>query len=440
MNESSIGALVVLILAVILLMLEAIAEAGVISLSRSRARLLASRQPDSRRAVRLTEITMNRERALGSFAVGRTLAVASGFTAVFYIVIRESGFQWETMVLTGLIAAVVAALIHSVPRRLAATWPEGFALNFVPAIDLLDAVFTWPAAFLEAPARLVSGVGQRHTEVAPQPTDLEFLIEQEDEAIEEDEREMIRAVMSIGDRIVREAMTPRPDIAALPADTAPADAATFLLEHGYSRVPIYQGSIDHITRIVYAKDLMAEMLTGGSRPIAEIGREPILVPESKLIDDLLHELRRSRVHMAIVLDEYGGTAGLITLEDILEEIVGEIADEYDPAGADEDGSRLVDGALLLDGRAPLAALEQLGGRFEANDYDTVAGLVFDKLGRIPEVGDEVSVDALTVTVERMNGRRVAQMRAVRNASDDGNGNGTNSSADPAAADKSALPP
>ena len=412
MSEGSIIALVILILAVTLLTLEAIAEAGVISLSRSRARLLASRQPDSRRARRLTEITADRERALGSFAVGRTVAVACGFTAIFYIVIRETGFQWQSLVYTGLASAFVAALIHSVPRRLAATWPEGFAMNFVPAIDLLDAVFLWPAALLEAPARLVTGLGRRHTQVAPQPTDIEVLIEEESDSIAEDEREMIRGVMSIGDRIVRETMTPRPDVAALPADTSLTDAVNFLLEHGFSRVPIFEDSIDNITGIVYAKDLMAEILKEEARTISEIGREPIFVPESKLIDDLLHELRGSRVHMAIVLDEYGGTAGLITLEDVLEEIVGEIADEYDPAGADDEGARIVDGALILDGRAPLAALEQIGGHIEAADYDTVAGLVFDRLGRIPEIGDEVQLGALSVFVERMNGRRVIQMRAV----------------------------
>jgi len=415
MSEGSIIALVILILAVTLLVLEAIAEAGVISLSRSRAQLLASRQPDNRRAQRLTVITAERERALGSFAVGRTVAVASGFTAIFYIVIRETGFQWEWLCVTGVVAAVVAALIHSVPRRLAATWPEGFALNFVPIIDLLDAVFLVPAAILEAPARLVTGLGRQHTEVAPQPTDIEVLIEQEHETIAEDEREMIRGIMTIGDRIVREAMTPRLDIAALAADTNLTEAANFLLERGFSRVPIFEESIDNITGIVYAKDLMAEILNEGDRSIATIARPPILVPESKLIDDLLHDLRGSRVHMAIVLDEYGGTAGLITLEDILEEIVGEIADEYDPAGADDDGARMVDDALILDGRAPLGALELIGGHVEAADYDTVAGLVFDRLGRIPEVGDEVRLGNLAVVVERMNGRRVIQMRATATA-------------------------
>ena len=413
MSDSAVIALIILILAVILLMLEAIAEAGVIALSRSRARLLASRRPESRRARQLTRITEDRERALGSFAVGRTAAVASGFTSIFYIIIRETGFHWETMVLTGLVSALVAALIHSVPRRLAATWPEGFAMNFAPAIDLLDAVFLWPAALFEAPARLVTGLGRRHTEVAPQPTDIEVLLEHESEPIEDDEREMIRGVMSIGDRVVREAMTPRPDIAALPSDTHLTEAARFLLEHGYSRVPIFADSLDYVTGIVYAKDVMAELLNNRDCAIAEISREPILVPESMLIDDLLHDLRRARVHMAMVLDEYGGTVGLITMEDILEEIVGEIADEYDPAGADDDGAQLVDGELVLDGRAPLSALEQIGGHIETADYDTVAGLVFDQLGRIPAVSDEVEMGDLKVVVERMNGRRVVQMRAVR---------------------------
>ena len=413
MSDSSIIALVILILSVILLVLEAIAEAGVISLSRSRAQLLASRAPDNPRAVRLTEITADRERALGSFAVGRTVAVGAGFTSVFYIVIHESGFSWEAVVITGGVGAFVAAMIQSVPRRLAATWPEAFALFFVPAIDLLDAAFLVPAAILEAPSRLVTGLGRRHTELAAQPTDLEVLLERDPDPIEDEERQMIRGVMSIGDRVVREAMTPRPDIAALPGDTPLADAAAFILKHGFSRVPVYTQSIDNITGILYAKDVMGAILTHDQTddPIAPVCREPMLVPESRLIDDLLTDFRRRRVHMAVVLDEYGGTAGLVTLEDLIEEIVGEIADEYDHDD-DEAVARFDGDALLIDGRAPLTVLEQIGGRVEAADFDTVAGLVFDRLGRIPTVGDQVRVDTITVTVEKMEGRRVAAMRAA----------------------------
>ena len=412
MSDSSIIALVILILAVALLILEAIAEAGVISLSRSRARLLASRAPDNRRAQRLMAVTADRERALGSIAVGRTVAVSAGFTSVYYIVINELGFSWGAVIATGVIAGVVAALIQSVPRRLAATWPEAFAMRFAPAIDLLDATFLIPAAVLEAPARLLARIGASQRELAPDPTDIEVVLEHDQEGIEADEREMIRGVMSIGDRIAREAMTPRPDIGALPAEATLEEAARFVVKRGFSRVPIYQESVDNITGILYAKDIMAALLDESDQTVTQIARDPMLVPESKLIDDLLTDFRRERVHLAVVLDEYGGTAGLITLEDLVEEIVGEIDDEYDLAATSE-LAQLVDGELLLDGRAPLGSLQQLGCQVEHADYDTVAGLLFDRLGRIPSVGDEVQVDGIAVVVEAMDGRRIAAMRARR---------------------------
>ena len=157
---------------------------------------------------------------------------------------------------------------------------------------------------------------------------------------------------------------------------------------------------------------MAALLDESDQTVTQIARDPMLVPESKLIDDLLTDFRRERVHLAVVLDEYGGTAGLITLEDLVEEIVGEIDDEYDLAATSE-LAQLVDGELLLDGRAPLGSLQQLGCQVEHADYDTVAGLLFDRLGRIPSVGDEVQVDGIAVVVEAMDGRRIAAMRARR---------------------------
>ena len=413
MSDSSIAALVILILSVVLLILEAIAEAGVISLSRSRARLLASRAPDNPRAQRVLAITTDRERALGSIAVGRIVAVAAGFSSAFYIVINELGFSWGAVVVTGVVGAFVVALIQSVPRRLAMTWPEAFAMLFAPAIDLLDAAFLIPAAALEAPARLLTRIGASQRELAPDPTDIELVLEHEDEGIEADEREMIRGVMSIGGRIVREAMTPRPDIVALTAETSLAESARFIVEHGFSRIPVYRESVDNVTGVLYAKDVMAALLEESGRNITQIAREPMLVPESKLIDDLLRDFRRERVHLAIVLDEYGGTAGLITLEDLLEEIVGEIADEYDAAASTE-LAQLIDGELVLGGRAPLSALQQIGYyQTEHGDYDTVAGLMFDQLGAIPSAGDEVQVDGIAVVVEAMDGRRIATMRARR---------------------------
>lgn len=414
MSDGAIAALAVLLASVLVLVLAAIAEAGVISLSRSRARLLASRQPDNPRAARLQEITRQRERALGSVAVGRTLAVGTGFTAAFAIVAMEIGDGWTELVATGAIAVLSAALIQAVPRRLAATWPEAFAMFFVPIIDLFDAAFLLPAALLESPARLFTGLRAGQTELAPAPTDLELVLESGQEAIEEAEREMIRGVMSIGERTVREAMTPRPDITAVQRDAAAEETLDLMLAKGYSRIPVYDDTIDHVTGIVYAKDVIAALRKAGEGEevrLASVRRDPMLVPESKLIDDLLREFRRSRTHMAIVLDEYGGTAGLITLEDLVEEIVGEIADEHDAAAPNE-VTRLADGALLLGGRAPLSSLEALGLRLEPVEFDTVAGWVFDRLGKIPDVGDRIERDGIAVVVQKMNGHRIAEMRAA----------------------------
>lgn len=415
MSTGTIVAVVFLIAAVVLLAIAAIAEAGIISLSRSRARLLASRQPGDKRARRLREITRHRERALGSVAVGRTLAVGTAFTAAFAITVSEIGDGWRELLVTGVIAVLAAALIQAVPRRLAAAWPEAFAMLFVPVIDLFDAAFLIPAAALESPARLFTRLRADQTELAPAPTDLELVLESGPDPIEEDEREMIRGVMSIGERVVREAMTPRPDVTAVQRDTPAADVLDEMLASGYSRIPVYDDSIDHITGIVYAKDLMAAIRANrGDRPVtlAAVRRDPMLVPESKLIDELLAEFQRSRTHMAIVLDEYGGTAGLITLEDLIEEIIGEIADEHDAAPPAE-VTELEDGALLLGGRAPLSALEPLGLRpDQPAEFDTVAGWVFDRLGKIPDVGDEVTHAGISVIVQKMDGRRIAQMRAA----------------------------
>ena len=414
MTTGSVVALVILIASTGLLVLEAIAEAGLISLSRSRARLLASREAGNRRAERLQVITQNRERALGSFAVGRTLAVGTGFAAALYIIINELGFSWEAIVGTAVVGTLVAALIQAVPRRLAVTSPEGFGMLFVPAMDAFDTLFLVPAAILEAPAALVSRVRSAQTEHAPEPTELEVLLEhQESGGIEEDEREMIRGVIEIGERMVREVMVPRPDIAAVAVEMPMDEAAKVAVERGFSRLPVYEESIDNVIGVLYARDVLADLLAEGSASVRELMRDPVLVPESKLIDDLLRELRRARVHIAIVLDEYGGTAGIVTIEDMLEEIVGEIEDEFDHYNGPP-VIRIAEDEALLDGRAPLSTLDELFGyRPEEGDHDTVGGYVFDLLGKIPEEGDEVRLNGLSIAVARMEGRRIARLKARR---------------------------
>jgi CBS domain containing-hemolysin-like protein len=217
-------------------------------------------------------------------------------------------------------------------------------------------------------------------------------------------------------------MVPRIAMTSLPANATMEQAIDTVIEEGHSRVPVYDKTIDEIIGILYAKDLLP-FLKGSvdERPsLRSILRTPVFVPESMSVDDLLHEFQRRKVHLAVVLDEYGGTAGLVTIEDLLEEIVGEIQDEYD----EEEPMivQLSDDEARVDGRADV---DDLGELFDVelsledeDEYDTVGGLVYHRIGGVPKPGDQVKVDGLTLTVETTDGRRVGKVLVVRDRGDE----------------------
>jgi CBS domain containing-hemolysin-like protein len=218
-------------------------------------------------------------------------------------------------------------------------------------------------------------------------------------------------------------MVPRIDIVARPIAAGLPEVVDTIVAEGHSRIPIYEGSIDNVVGILYAKDLLP-YLNGSERPptVRELLRPPLYVPESLTVDDLLHEFQRRKVHVAIVLDEYGGTAGLVTIEDLIEEIVGEIQDEYDVE--EPMVVSLSDDEARIDGRASVDDLFelfdfQLKDTDEADQYDTVGGLVYHHVGGIPKVGDTVSLDGITLTVESTDGRRVGKVLAARRREDTG---------------------
>lgn len=415
MSGGSIAAVVVLVASTALLILLASAEVGVISVSRSRARLLLGKEPENPRARWLHDVIQERERALGSFAVGRTLTVVTGLAAAIFLFGKEIGFGWEVVVGTAAVGFVVIALLQAVPRRLAATSPERFGLRLAPTMRRFRAVFRIPAAVFEAPAflaRPVTGTAAVET-IDPEP--LEMLLEREEggEGIEEDEREMIRGVFEIGETAVREAMVPRPDIVAMEVESSLSAAAQKIVERGVSRMPVYEETIDNVVGMLYAKDILASQVAGEQdKNVRELMRQPLVVPEAKRVDEMLAQFRRSRVHIAIVLDEYGGTAGLVTMEDLLEEIVGEIEDEFDASAASV--VRVSDNEIWLDGRASIDELKEIFDvQIDEGDFDTVAGYVFERLGKIPAVGDTVQVNGLTIAVQSMTGHRIAKLRVRR---------------------------
>ncbi|HUP00128.1 MAG TPA: hemolysin family protein [Gemmatimonadota bacterium] len=232
--------------------------------------------------------------------------------------------------------------------------------------------------------------------------------------IEIEERQMISSIFSFGETTAREVMTPRPDIVAIEARTSWQETVRRVRDAEHSRVPVYEGTMDSIIGVLYAKDLLA-IVHGQARPPATLTpllREAAFVPEAKKIDDLLREFQSDRTHMAVVVDEYGGTAGIVTLEDILEELVGEIQDEYDRE--EPLFEVLADDVLRIDGRLDFDDFNELtGSRVEAPEVETIGGLVARELGRVAVGGEEIAIDGWVFRVEAVDGKRILKVCARR---------------------------
>jgi CBS domain containing-hemolysin-like protein len=234
-------------------------------------------------------------------------------------------------------------------------------------------------------------------------------------AIEVEEKEMILSIFQLSDTLAREVMVPRIDIVAFEAEATVDDATRTLIDTGHSRAPVYSGTIDHVVGLLYGKDILASQHAGGGagQRVRDIMRPAIFVPEAKKVDDLLEEMQARRVQMVIVVDEYGGTAGLVTLEDIVEEIVGEIRDEYDVA-EETPYQALPDGAYLLSGGIDLDDVNELTGSHLAKDSsETLSGLIYSQLGRVAAAGDVLETGGLRLKVEQVLGRRIRKVHAVR---------------------------
>jgi putative hemolysin len=230
-------------------------------------------------------------------------------------------------------------------------------------------------------------------------------------ALDAREKEMIEGVIDLRDVTAGQVMTPRTDLVGIPLGTTAKEAIEHAGARRLSRLPVYRETPDDIIGILHLKDLLPYLARGESPPIEKLLRRPLLVPESKNVGDLLHEMKASRMHMAIVLDEYGGTAGIVTIEDILEEIVGEIEDEHESGGGD-DCVLINENAATVDGRAHVADLNKaLHVEVpESDEYDTVGGLLFSLMGRVPEPGEHYDMDGIRFTILEADERRIGRVK------------------------------
>lgn len=305
-----------------------------------------------------------------------------------------------------------------VPKSFASLHPHKTGLRLYGLIRGASFVFSIPAAALVGVANLVTRrFGGRASFTMPNQAEEEILtiVESAQEAgeIEVDQKELLTSVFEFTHTVAREVMTPRVDLDAMSVGSSAEDLAKVMRESGHSRIPLYEETDDQIVGIVHAKDLLMSMVDGAeSVDIRKLMRTPVFVPEGKELHELLRELRASRSQIAVVQDEFGGTAGIVTTEDIVEELVGDIVDEYDvdephPVAEDMDGY-LVDGKTHLDD-----VNDKIGSSFDSEEFDTIGGFVFGLFGRQPKQGDEIDVDGFRFTIMETDGRRILRLRVAR---------------------------
>ncbi len=382
----------------------------------SRIRLKALAEDGDRRSLRLLSLFDEPERTLNSVLLVVLVCQMTSATLVGSLLEQRGG--WIGFVAgTVLEVFVFFTFAEVAPKTYAVKHPERAALGLSPLLVFMTRfrpLRVFVRGFIGLANVVIPGRGLPK---GPYVTEAEILamvdVAADEAAIEAEEQELIHSVLEIGDTPVSDVMVPRTQMTAVEADATLQDAISLMIEKGYSRLPCYEETTDNIVGLVYLKDLVARAAAGGSEVhVRGAWREATYVPESKKVDELLRDMQRDKSHMAIVVDEYGGTAGIVTLEDLLEEIVGEINDEFDLV-ADDELERLDDGRLRVPGRTPIGDLEDEVGAQLGDDWDTVGGLVFNSLGHVPAEGECVQYGAFEFCAERMQGRRIVTVLVRR---------------------------
>ncbi|MEZ4767567.1 MAG: hemolysin family protein [Caldilineales bacterium] len=413
MDPDSWLAWVGLVVAVLVVAFSNAGRASLGGLSKANVRRL--RGEGASRADALLALIEDPARFILALQVLEMLAIPLAVGAVVWLALGF-GLTWSWQIpLLLLLTGLVLVCVQVASRALAMRSADSSGMRLAGAVRSVARVMSPLAAGLRALADIITG---RSADAASadgiflSEDQLRFLIDTSEEPglIEEDEKKMIASIFQLGETLVRELMVPRIDLVAVEESTPLEDALDVIIRAGHSRIPVYRGNIDHIQGLLYAKDMLPPFRDGRhDLPITELMRPAYFVPESKKVDDLLRELQQRRVHMAVIVDEYGGTAGAVTIEDLLEEIVGDIQDEYDTETplAVQLGERefIFDAQIRLD-----EVSEMLDVEFEAEESDTLGGLIYSELGSIPAVGSRVEYDGLILEVISLQGRRILQVK------------------------------
>ncbi|QDO89043.1 HlyC/CorC family transporter [Ornithinimicrobium ciconiae] len=400
--------ILVAVVAVLIAFLLSASDTALQRISRQRVEALV--EEDSRGAQALARIVADPAPYLAASAFARAVAEAVAAVAVTVAVDTQVDNHWQTaLIAVGIMSVVTFVVVGVSPRTLGRQYVEKVALLAAPMIRALRVLLGPLAKALVLLGNAVTpGRGYAEGPFANEAELRDLLdLAGESSVIEAGEREMIHSIFELGDTVAREVMVPRPDMVSIRQDRALRQAMSLFLRSGFSRVPVIGEGTDDVLGILYFKDVVRAVNANAENsqdPVSDLMRPVQRIPESKPVDGLLREMQQDRHHIAMVIDEYGGTAGLITIEDILEEIVGEITDEYDRDVVEietlEDGTVRVPATMPVDDLAEMFDVE-----IESEDVDSVGGLLGAEIGMVPIVGSWCEVAGLRLTAERMAGRR-----------------------------------
>ncbi len=412
MTGTDIGELLGVLALIVATGFFAMSETAIIRTNRARAYRLAEEK--RRGSASLLKIVENVAPYLNVVLLLTLLATIGGTTLATIFTARHL-HRWSELVSTAVMTILLFIFAEVTPKTWAVQQTDKWALRVAPILIAVHRSIGPLAAVLVRVANAI--MPGRGLPQGPLATEDEIRamaeVASEEAAIEEDEKDLIHSIFEFGDTLVREVMVPRPDMVCVPVDSGLRNVLDVILRHGYSRIPVYRGELDEIVGVVYAKDVLRHLHAGKENvPLDSIMREAYFVPETKKLSELLREMQQRRVHIALVTDEYGSVAGLVTIEDLLEEIVGEIADEYDREEPQlepvDDHTYRVNGRLSIDDVNDL-----LDVNLPHDEWDTVAGLMYGLLGAVPTQGETVSYDNLMFTAEKVQGRRIAKVLISR---------------------------
>jgi putative hemolysin len=413
MDTTAWAELVIIAIALVLAALAASAETSLTSISRVRLRQLVEQKVPQ--AVLIERLHKDPNGYLSTILIVNTVAIivaSSAATLLALHLYRERVAEWLVSLVLSLVVLVACEIT---PKTLALQRAERVALRMARLVAAATFVMRPIVFVLTSVTRLILRMlGGRAQVRGPFVTEeeLKMLVSvgEEEGVLEEEEREMIHGIFEMGDMSVREVMVPRTDLVAIEANEPVEKAVDLVTKHGHTRIPVYDGNLDQIVGVLYAKDLLRAVVRGEHKTLREIARKPYFTPESNKVQDVLRDLRKNRVHMAIVVDEYGGTAGAVTIEDILEEIVGPIQDEYD-IGEEDEMQFINPNEVVLDGRVSVDDVnELLKLNISADDYDTIGGYVLNQLGAAPKVGATLKLGNAELRVEAVQGTRIKKVR------------------------------